>query len=72
MLSYTLKLLERIQDGKIRAAVEGEIGEEEHWCRKGRGTTDGMLAPRQLVVNREETGRTRNYSGCIHRPGEGL
>ena len=46
------KLPERIQDGKIRAAVEGEIGEEQEGCRKGGGTTDGMFAVRQLVVKK--------------------
>jgi len=36
--------------------VEGEIGEEQLMFRKGRRTTDGMFALRQLVR------RSRKYS----------
>ena len=45
LLSHMLKLLERIVDGRVRAVVEREIGEEQLESRQGRGTTDGMFAP---------------------------
>ena len=45
--NHMLKLLERILDGRIRAIMEREIGEEQPGFRKG--TTDGMFALRQLV-----------------------
>ena len=44
-----MKLLERILDGRIQKRVEEELGEEQLGFRKGRGTTDGMFALRQLV-----------------------
>ena len=44
-----MKLLERILDGRIRKKVEQEQG-----FRKGRGTTDGMFALRQMVEKRLE------------------
>ena len=53
-LSHILKLLERILDGRIRKRVEQELGEEQQGFRKGRGTTDGMFALRQLVEKRLE------------------
>ena len=47
-----LQLLEGMLDSRKRAAVEGEIGEEQLKFRQGRGTIDGMFA------SGEETGRT--------------
>ena len=44
LLRHTMKLLERILDGRIRKRVEQELGEEQHGFRKGSGTTDGMFA----------------------------
>ena len=49
LVSHTMKLLKRILDGRIRKRIEQELGEEQHGFRKGRGTTDGMFALRQLV-----------------------
>ena len=46
--SHTMKLLKRILDGRIRKKIKQELGEEQHGFRKGRGTTDGMFALRQL------------------------
>ena len=54
LLSHIMKLLERILDGRILKRVEQELGEEEQGFRKGRGTTDGMFALRQLAVKRLE------------------
>ena len=48
-LSHIMKLLERTLDGRIRKRVEQEFGEEQQGFRKGKGTTDGMFALRQLV-----------------------
>ena len=48
LVSHTMKLLKRILDGRIRKRIEQELGEEQHGFRKGRGTTDGMFALRQL------------------------
>ena len=49
LVSHTMKLLKRILDGRIRKRIDQELGEEQHGFRKGRGTTDGMFALRQLV-----------------------
>ena len=49
-----MKLLEMILNNRVRERVEPELGEEQHGFRKGRGTTDGMLSPRQLVEKRFE------------------
>ena len=54
LLSHIMKLLERILDGRIRKKVEQELGEEQQGFRKGRGTTDGMFALRQMVEKRLE------------------
>ena len=54
LLSHIMKLLERILDGRIRKRVEQELAEEQQGFRKGRGTTDGMFALRQLVEKRLE------------------
>ena len=54
LLSHTMKLLERILDGRIRKGVEQELCEEQHGFRKGRGTTDGMFALKQLGEKRLE------------------
>jgi len=43
LLSYVMKVLERILDWSIRKRVEMEIREEQQGFRKGRGMTDGML-----------------------------
>ena len=48
-LSHIMKLLERTLDGRIRKRVEQEFVEEQQGFRKGKGTTDGMFALRQLV-----------------------
>ena len=48
-----LTLLELILEGRIRAAVEDEIGEKQQGLRQGRGTTDGDLCPE--VASGEET-----------------
>ena len=40
---HIVKLLERIMDVRIRAVVEGEIGEEQQRFRKGRGTCDNWI-----------------------------
>ena len=52
LLSHIIKLLERILDVRIRRKVEQELGEEKQRFRKGRGTTDGMFALRQMVEKR--------------------
>ena len=56
LLSHVMKVLERIQDGRIRKSVEMEIGEEQQGFRKGRGMMAGMMAGmftlRQLVEKR--------------------
>ena len=54
LLSHIMKLLERILDGRIRKKIEQELGEGKQGFRKGRGTTDGMFALRQLVEKRLE------------------
>ena len=52
-----MKLLQRILDARIRKKVEQELGEEQQGFRKGRGTTDGMFALRQMVEKRMEMQR---------------
>ena len=54
LLSHIMKLLERILDVRIRKKVEQGLGEEQQRFRKGRGTTDGMFALRQMVEKRLE------------------
>ena len=54
LLSHIMKLLERILDKRLREKVEHKLGEEQLGFRKGRGTTDGMFALRQLVEQRLE------------------
>ena len=54
LLSHIMKFLERSLDGRIRKRVEQELGEEKQEFRKGRGTTDGMFALRQLAEKRLE------------------
>ena len=49
LLSHIIKLRMRFLDGRIRKKVEQELGEGQQGFRKGRGTTDGMFALRQLV-----------------------
>ena len=59
LLSHIMKLLKRILDVRIRKKVDKELGEEQQGFRKGRGTTDGMFALRQMVEKRlEMQGRT--------------
>ena len=53
-LSHIMKLLDMTLDGRIRNRIEQEFGEEKQRFRKGRGTTDGMFALRQLVKKRFE------------------
>ena len=55
LLSHIMKLLERILDVRIRKKVEQQLGEEQQGFRKGRGTTDGMFALRQMVEKRLES-----------------
>ena len=54
LLSHIMKLLERILDVRIRKKVEQKLGEGQQGFRKGRGTTDGMFALRQMVEKRLE------------------
>ena len=54
LLSHIMKLLERILDKMLREKVEHKLREEQLGFRKGRGTTDGMFALRQLVEKRLE------------------
>ena len=54
LLSQILKLLERVLDARFRRRVEGDFGEEQQGCRKGRGTTDEMYVMRQMVEKRLE------------------
>ena len=54
LLHHIMKLLERILDGRIRKRVVQAFGEEQQGFRKGRWTTDGMFALRQLVEKRLE------------------
>ena len=49
LLSHIMKLRTRFLDGRIRKRVEQELGEGQQGIRKGRGTTVGMFALRQLV-----------------------
>ena len=49
LLSHIMKLGTRFLDGRIRKRVEQELDEGQQGFRKGRGTTDGMFALRQLV-----------------------
>ena len=49
-----MKLLERILGGRIRKRIEQELCEEQYGFRKGRGTTGGRFALRQLVDKRLE------------------
>ena len=46
------KLPERILDGRIQKRVDQELGVEQQGVRKGRGTTGGMFALRQMVDKR--------------------
>ena len=52
LLSQTLKLVERIQDARLRHIVESKIGENQLGFRKGRGTDDGLFAIRQIIEKR--------------------
>ena len=54
-----LKLPERILGGRIRAVVEGEIGEEQQEFRQGRGPTGGMFA--HEATSGYETGMVRTW-----------
>ena len=54
LLSHIMKLLERILDKRLREKVEHKLGEEQLGFRKGRGSTGGMFALRQLVEKRLE------------------
>ena len=41
LLSQLLKLLERVLDARIGRRVDGDFGEEQQGCMKGRGTPYG-------------------------------
>ena len=62
-VGHIMKLLERTLDGRIRKRVEQEFGEQQGF-RKGKGTTDGMFALRQLVEKRLEM-QGRMAVGCV-------
>ena len=51
MISHTIKIWERILDRKLREKTS--IGKEQFGCMPDRGTTDAMLAARQVMENRE-------------------
>ena len=54
LLSQVLKLLERVLEARIMIGVECDFGEAQQGSSKGRGTTDGMYALRQMVEKRQE------------------
>ena len=54
LLSHIMKLLQRILDVRILKRVEHEFGEEQQGFKKGRGTTNGIFALRQLADKRLE------------------
>ena len=68
LLSHIMKPVERILDVRIRKKVEQELGEEHQGFRKGRGTTDGMFALRQMVEKRLEM-QGRMTVGFEQKPG---
>ena len=49
LLSQVLKLFERVLEARIRRRVEGDFGEEQQGFRKGKGISDGMYVPRQMM-----------------------
>ena len=53
---HTLKILERMMDGRLREEVE--IGREQLGFMKGRGTTDGIFCLRKLMKNSEKSKET--------------
>ena len=54
-MSHTLKILERMMDGRLREEVE--IGREQLGFRKGTRTTDGIFCLRQLMEKFREKQR---------------
>ena len=64
VMSHTLKILERMMDGRLREEVE--IGREQLGFMKGRGTTDGIFCLRQLMEKFRESKETCIW--YIHRP----
>ena len=64
LLIHIIKLRASFLDGRIRKGVEQELGEEQQGFRKGRGTTDGMFALRQLVEKMLEM-QGRMAVGCV-------
>ena len=52
LMSHTLKLFERIMDGRIRQEVN--IGKQQLGFMKGVGTTDGIFAVRQMMEKHRE------------------
>ena len=58
LMSHTLKILERMMDGRLREEVE--IGREQLGFMKGRGTTDEIFCLRQLMEKFREKQRDLN------------
>ena len=54
-MSHTLKILERIIDGRLREEVE--IGREQLGFVRGRGATDGIFCLRQVMEKYREKQR---------------
>ena len=54
-MSHTLKILERMMDGRLREEVE--IGREQLGFMKGTRTTDGIFCLRQLMEKFREKQR---------------
>ena len=55
LMSHTMKILERLIDGRLRGEVE--IGKEQLGFMKGRGTTDGIFCLRQVMEKFREKQR---------------
>ena len=56
LMSHTLKLLERILDGRLRQGVH--IGRQQLGFMKGLGTVDGIFSLRQLMEKYREKQKT--------------
>ena len=52
LLSLALKLMERIQDARVRHNMESKIRENQLGFRKGTGTDDGQFTVRQIIDKR--------------------
>ena len=66
-LSHTLKVFERILDGRLRQEVF--IGRQQLGFMKGVGTVDGIFSLRQVM---EKFRETKDVAYGLHRPREGL